>query len=245
MSGEMSAHEAPRYDEWGCDPGAPILIRLGAGGIAGFLRLVYATLRGESTQPEIHREIVASRGEQCIGVFWHRYVGIAPYFSTPFPWVCLASRSRDGELLSRIMFHLGGRSVRGSSGRMDGRNKGGASSLRQLARLAEGGTFPIFTPDGPNGPQNKVKPGVIFLAALTGLPIYPVGFATSRGLRLPTWDKTIIPLPFARAVISYGEPLKVPSSIDNPELEVHRAELERRLLTANEQARLAIESGGA
>ncbi|MBT3350735.1 MAG: lysophospholipid acyltransferase family protein [Nitrospinaceae bacterium] len=244
MSGEMSTSDTPGYDEWGCDPRAPIFSRLGAGAIALFLRLIYATLRSESTQPEIHREVEASRGEQCIGAFWHRHVGIAPYFSTPFPWVCLASRSRDGELLARIMFHLGGRSVRGSSGRMDGRNKGGASSLRQLGRLAGNGTFPIFTPDGPNGPQDKVKPGVIFLAAQTGLPIYPVGFATSRGVRLPTWDKTLIPLPFARAVISYGEPLKVPSSIDGPELEVHRAELERRLLDANEQARLAIENGG-
>lgn len=245
MSGEMSATEALVYDEWGCDPGAPLLTRLGAGGIAGLLRLIYATMRKESVQPEVHRKISESRGEQCIGAFWHRHVGIAPYFSTPFRWVCLASRSRDGELLARIMFHLGGRSVRGSSGRMDGRNKGGASSLRQLARLAQGGTFPIFTPDGPNGPEDKVKPGVIFLASRTGLPIYPAGFAVSRCVRLPTWDKTIIPLPFARAVISYGEPLKVPSPIDGPELEAHRAELERRLLVANEQACLAIENGGA
>lgn len=245
MSGEASAPDASDYDEWGCDPGAPLLTRLAAGGIAGLLRLIYATLRSESAQPELHREIAASRGEQCIGAFWHRHVGIAPYFSTPFPWVCLASRSRDGELLARIMSHLGGRSVRGSSGRMDGRNKGGASSLRQLVRLAEDGTFPIFTPDGPNGPPDKVKPGVIFLGARTGLPIYPAGFALTKSVRLPTWDKTIIPLPFARAVISYGEPMRVPPSIDGSGLETHRAELERRLLAANEQAHLAIGSGGS
>ncbi len=241
--GERTPDSSP-YDGRGCDPHAPLLTRLGAAGIAGLLRAIYATVRAVSLQPEVHRGFNDPPRNVSIGAFWHHHVGIAPHFSTGFPWASLVSRSSDGELLARVMAHLGGRSVRGSSGRMDGRNKGGASALRQLARLAGDGVFPIFTPDGPNGPPEKVKPGVIFLGSLTGLPIYPAGFAASRCARLPTWDKTIIPLPFSKVVISYGEPLIVPPSIDDAALETHRKELELRILAANEAARASIRPGG-
>lgn len=234
--------ETPAYDDLGRDPGAPVLTRLAAGGVSGLLRLIYLTVEGISLQPEFHARVLSSLDESHIGVFWHRHIGIAPYFFPTLPWVCLASRSRDGELLARIMAKLGGKSVRGSSGRMDGRNKGGSSALRQLARAAEGGWHPIFTPDGPVGPPDKVKPGVIFMGAMTGRPIVPLGFAATRSFRLPTWDGTIVPLPFAKLVVSYGEAMEIPPGIDDAGLEAHKAELESRLAAVNEEALASIPS---
>ena len=131
MKEKGGALSDPAYDEWGRDPGAPLFIRIAAGGIAGLLRATYATVKGVCLQPELHARILSASDGGEIGAFWHRQIGIAPYFSTAtLPWVCLASRSRDGELLARIMACLGGRSVRGSSGRMDGRENCGLLAIK-------------------------------------------------------------------------------------------------------------------
>jgi len=233
------------YDEWGCDPRAPLAIRLAAAGIAGLLRLVYATARGECLQPEFHERAIDSPGGAYIGVIWHRHIGLGTFFyPRKIPRVCLVSRSRDGELLARTVAWLGSRCVRGSSSALDGRNKGGAAALHGMARAAEAGFHLIVTPDGPKGPPERIKPGVITLGAMTGRPIVPLGFAVSRFARLPTWDGTLIPLPFARMILAYGEPLEVPRTNDSEVLESRRAELERRLLETNSRALASLERSG-
>ena len=74
------------------------------------------------------------------------------------------------------------------------------------------------------------------LGAMTGRPIVPLGFAVSRFARLPTWDGTLLPLPFARFVLSYGEPLRVPPERGEEAIEASRADLERRLREADARA---------
>jgi len=113
-----------------------------------------------------------------------------------------------------------------------------------MARAAEAGFHLIVTPDGPKGPPERIKPGVITLGAMTGRPIVPLGFAVSRFARLPTWDGTLIPLPFARMILAYGEPLEVPRTNDSEVLESRRAELERRLLETNSRALASLERSG-
>lgn len=229
------------YDEWGRDPSAPFQIRAAGAGVAAWLKLVYATSRGECLQPQLHQEILASPGGSYIGVFWHHHIALPSFFFPDVPRACLASRSRDGELLAQIITRLGNRCVRGSSAGMGGRQKGGAISLREMARAAKDGFHLIVTPDGPKGPAEKLKPGVIFLAAMTGLPIVPLGFAATSYFRLKTWDRTIIPYPFNRLILSYGEPLELPKSKESGSLEEFRAEMERRLRKVNEEARAALE----
>jgi lysophospholipid acyltransferase (LPLAT)-like uncharacterized protein len=141
------------------------------------------------------------------------------------------------------MTKFGSRSIRGSSARTDGRNKGGASAIRQLAHAAEAGYHVIITPDGPKGPPEKIKPGVIQLGAITGRTIVPLGVAASRIIRISTWDKTMIPMPFTQIVASYGKFLTVPRTGDSIELESHREELERRLHAANAHAQESLKTG--
>lgn len=233
------------YDDWGREPGAPIWTRLAALGIGGLLRAVYTTVRVRYVQPDFHEQALAQPGGTYIGVFWHKHIGlVTPFYPKDVPRVCLVSRSRDGELLARIMAILGSRTIRGSSSQLGGRDKGGSSALRQLARAAEAGYHVVVTPDGPKGPPERMKLGVLQLAAMTGRPIIPVGTASSRFLRLATWDGTIIPLPFARMALSYGEALDVPRAADSAEMESLREELERRLLAANERAGASLETSG-
>jgi lysophospholipid acyltransferase (LPLAT)-like uncharacterized protein len=76
----------------------------------------------------------------------------------------LISQHRDGELIARIAERLGYATGRGSS------TRGGEEGARDMLRLAEEGRVLAITPDGPRGPAEKVKPGLVFLASRTGLP---------------------------------------------------------------------------
>lgn len=143
--------------------------------------------------------------------------------------VAPVSLSVDGRLQARILARLGIGHVSGSSSR------GGASALRGLWRALRGGALALMAVDGPRGPRGAVKPGVIYLARRTGLPIWPVGVAVSRGWRLRrAWDRYLLPCPFARAIVRVGAPWHPPP--DGP-IEDACAELARRIARTNAAAR--------
>jgi len=91
--------------------------------------------------------------------------------------------------------------VRGSSSR------GGAGALRGLLKALKKGNCALMAVDGPRGPRGEVKPGIVYLARRTGVPVYPVSVAVSRGRRLArAWDQFLLPGPWARTVVCFGEP---------------------------------------
>ena len=69
-------------------------------------------------------------------------------------------------------------------------------------------------PDGPRGPRHQLQPGVVTLAALTDAPIVPMAFSARPARRLRSWDEQLIPLPFARSALVFGEPISVPRDAD-------------------------------
>jgi lysophospholipid acyltransferase (LPLAT)-like uncharacterized protein len=121
----------------------------------------------------------------------------------------LASRHNDGRLLGDIMRRFGVEVVHGSTARA-GRDKGGAAGMLALLDALAAGSHVVLTPDGPRGPSRIAAPGVAHLAALADVPVLPCAARTSRALRLPTWDRMLLPLPFARGIIVVGAPLRVP-----------------------------------
>jgi lysophospholipid acyltransferase (LPLAT)-like uncharacterized protein len=139
-----------------------------------------------------------ARGDAFIIVFWHgeivpvawvhRHRGIAP----------LISRHADGEVIARIVEGLGYRTARGSTSR------GGVRALLETARLLEQGITVGFTPDGPRGPRHEFAPGALIVAQRTGRPIIALSASTSRAWRLRSWDRHLIPKPFARVTIRYA-----------------------------------------
>lgn len=193
---------------------------------AGFLRGLRATLRlrhhGDGELRAWERE-----GKPFILAFWHRHLLLMPYAYRGRRISVLVSQSRDGELIARTVARLGIDSSRGSSSR------GGMAGMRALLRKAADGWDIAFTPDGPRGPLREVQPGVILAAAATGLPIQPVAIAASRAKLLRSWDRFIVPLPFAAVHFVYGEPLVVER---RGNLEAAAAELKARLDAAEEAA---------
>jgi len=126
---------------------------------------------------------------------------------------------------------LGAEAVRGSSSR------GGAAALRGLVRAADAGQDLAITPDGPRGPAERVQPGAVWLARLCGRPLLPVAFACRPCVRVRSWDRMILPLPFGRGVFEYGELLWVPRDADEKANEEARLELERRIAETTDRAR--------
>jgi lysophospholipid acyltransferase (LPLAT)-like uncharacterized protein len=86
----------------------------------------------------------------------------------------LISQHKDGEYISQIMSWFGFKSIRGSS------TRGGSLALRKMAKEMRSGSHGAITPDGPKGPRHKSKEGAILLASLTGSPLIPVAFSSSK-----------------------------------------------------------------
>lgn len=193
---------------------------------AGFIRLLRATIRlshhGDAEMRRMERE-----GERFIIAFWHRHLLLMPYSYRGKRISVLISQHKDGELIARTMGHFGIGSSRGSS------TRGGAAGFRDLLRRVREGYDLGITPDGPRGPASVVKPGAIQLAALSGLPLVPVALGASRAKYLKSWDRFVIPLPFASVALVYGEPYRVPR---DAEIEPAARELEHRLLAAEAEA---------
>ena len=72
--------------------------------------------------------------------------------------------------------------------------------------IVKDGISPGITPDGPRGPRFKLKPGAIFTAQISRKAVVPIAYAAKPAWMLRTWDKFVIPPPFARIVIAIGEP---------------------------------------
>ena len=160
---------------------------------------------------------------------WHGRVLLLPHLYGRRGCRVLASRSRDGEVVARWIARFGLVPVRGSSSR------GGGEALRRLARALRGGGEVVVVPDGPTGPREVLKPGVIALAHLTGASIVPMALGASREWRLRSWDEFRIPKPFARCVMRFGEPIRVPPDADPAALEAARKDVEAALRTVTWQ----------
>jgi len=181
---------------------------------AAAVRLLGATLRLRVAGVERLRPLWAS-GRPVIYVVWHGRILMLPWahrrlrraHGAPAVSV-LASRSRDGELAVRYAARFGVEAVRGSSSR------GGAAALRALVAAVRAGTAVVLVPDGPRGPRERLQPGVVVLAALTGAPVVPVAVAARPARRLASWDAFVVPLPFARCALVLGEPVVVAAGAD-------------------------------
>ncbi len=132
----------------------------------------------------------------------------------------MVSASRDGGFLSGVLECFGVQPVRGSTSRR------GPQALRELTTWAKRGYDLAITPDGPRGPCYVVQDGIIALAQLTEMPIVPVSYHLGWKIRLKSWDRFQIPLPFSRCEMFYEKPIRVPRGASESERETFRLRLE-------------------
>ena len=179
---------------------------------AGLSKLWSYTLRVRRVGFEAVEGLVA-RDERFILSFWHRRLFMMP-LAYPFlrkgrGVAILSSDSKDGERSAATWRWFGIHAVRGTAS-----DDGAKALVRMIMAVKQGWDFGI-TPDGPRGPLMELKPGVTALARKTGAWIVPVTLAFDRRFELKTWDRMVIPLPFATCTIRYGVPYKLAPKADD------------------------------
>lgn len=160
-----------------------------------------------------------AEGNNLIYAFWHGRQFLLFHNHRNTGIVIPASESRDGDIQAGVLLHFGFDVVRGSSKR-----KGDRALLGLVDGLRKGKDIALAV-DGPRGPIYEVKQGITYLAGKLNKPIVPVATSAKRFWILEKiWDKYMLPVPFTRGVIVYGEPIVV-RGIQEEELESKRREL--------------------
>ena len=164
---------------------------------------------------------------------WHGQHILAPVFYPPKRGlVAMVSRSADAELNAMVVQKFGMEAVRGSGGRDTGHrlDKGGARALVALKKALDAGNNVCMIADIPHGTPREAGSGIVLLARISGRPIIPMAFATSRRKVLESsWDKTTIFLPFGKGAVAVGDLIYVPKDADDAELERYRRLVTERL----------------
>ena len=212
-----------KVDSWR----ARILLGLGF----GVYRLWARTLRLRIEDP--HGVVDFVRTQPVIFAIWHNRLLMLPrVFDPSFPSrqsYGLISASRDGDFIANWIERSGYGTIRGSSSRK------GVAALRQLMdTLAANGNV-LFTPDGPRGPVYQVSQGIIFLAQKSGAPIVPIHMEYSSCWRMKSWDRFVVPKPFATLRAIFGEPIRVAPLSQPEQFEAERLRLQSAMMSLVEQ----------
>ena len=164
------------------------------------------------------------RSGRCIFAFWHSRILLPSYHYKGLGATILVSNSADGEIIAQIIMRQGHYAVRGSTG------KGGLRALtRQIHDIRASRRPGAVVPDGPQGPMQKVQPGVILLAQKTGCPIIPITYSSKWRITFNSWDRFILPFPFSPGIIIHGRPLSVPERSAPEQLQGYINALENEL----------------
>jgi len=166
--------------------------------------------------------------ENYVGALWHNRLLIFPLVLQRFfpqrHGAALISASRDGDLLADAVQRFGYDVIRGSSSRM------GATAILQLTQVLASGRDVVITPDGPRGPAYELGPGIIFLAQKSGAPVLPMNLEYSRCWRLGSWDRFILPRPFAKVRVLISQPRYVKPTGTPEEFEAERLALQDAMM---------------
>lgn len=119
----------------------------------------------------------------------------------------LISKHKDGQLISETVHYLGIKSITGST------KHGGIEAMRGMLAILNKKEYVGITPDGPRGPRMRCSIGIVNLAQISGSPIIPVTYSSTRRKIISSWDKFQMTLPFGSGVFIWGKPINVPRKI--------------------------------
>lgn len=203
---------------------------------AGFLLAAYMVLIKYTTRWEVigldRVAHIMGNGDGLIALTWHsRFLMLNSAWKKRYqmPYV-LISKSRDGEIVTRTSHFLGLKTIRGSAKRAgSSKGKGGAAAFRNMQSALDAGGCIVITPDGPKGPRQRLGGGPLTLAKLSGAPILSCIFSVKNRKVMKSWDKFVLPLPFGKGQIIWGEPIYVGKDITDSELAALNLKIETEM----------------
>ena len=181
-------------------------------------------------------ENLNSKNLNYVLAFWHGSMLLPWYLHGAPSFAALTSKSRDGDLLAKILKKWKFNVVRGSSG------TGGDVALGIMVDYAKNKYSIAITPDGPRGPRHKFKAGAVITAKKAKIPIVLAGVGLRRRKILSNWDKFEIPYFFTTTRIVYSEPIFVESNLTYEETSAIISECEKKLNKLQTQAQEFIVS---
>jgi lysophospholipid acyltransferase (LPLAT)-like uncharacterized protein len=184
------------------------------------IRLLAGTWRVRVIGKEAALALRAS-GQPVVWAFWHGELLPLVYAHRGDGSAVLVSSHRDGEIIARICAKFGLRLIRGSSSRGAGR------ALLGLIRELEAGQTVAVTPDGPRGPRHEFAPGALVAAQRAKAPLVLIAAHASRAWQLRSWDRFVIPKPFATVTLLYSDPMHVQAETAHAATEETRTFTER------------------
>ena len=200
----------------------------------GRLGATFIRTLGSTWRVRMHGHQVDTSRPDNLLAFLHGDMLIPAFLYRRAPAAIMISQHGDGEVIAQVVLRLGRHvPVRGSS------TRGGARAFLEMVQQ-KGELGWAITPDGPRGPRGAVHDGVILLASEGGRSIMPAGFAVSRGKRLRSWDRFVIPSPFARIAGVVAEPLQVPADLSREARQEYANELQARMRAAEQEAQEAL-----
>ena len=139
---------------------------------------------------------------KIIVIFWHNRILMAPFcWEYKNNFKMLISSHRDGRIISCAISHLGIDTIEGSS------NKNKISSAKQIINELSQKNIIGITPDGPRGPNQKIKEGLISMQKKTNSVIFPLCYSAKFYKKLTSWDKFMFVFPFNKFVAIWGKPI--------------------------------------
>jgi lysophospholipid acyltransferase (LPLAT)-like uncharacterized protein len=218
----------------------------GENAIASFfafgLRFVNATNR-LTFDPASNVDIF-NRYSPFISTFWHGQAFMMPFMRPEDrPADVLVSRNSEADLIANLLTRLGCGIIRGSGVHDPARmfEKGAVAGFRAMKTSLESGRTVALTADFMRNARRKVSPGIVALARVSGRPIVPTAFASSRRYEMSSWDRITISLPFGRTACVFAQPITVPANADDALLETKRLEVEAALNAASDRAYAIVE----
>jgi lysophospholipid acyltransferase (LPLAT)-like uncharacterized protein len=198
------------------------------------LRLYLSFLRVKVVGEEAAHKQFSKYGRVIAAVFHQRFLPALAYVTKfrNFKPIVMISQSSDGELIASLASRLGLVPVRGSS------TRGGRDALMAILRALKKNPGVIHIVDGPTGPKGVVKPGLMAMAQVTGAPIFPVIISAEKAWVMKSWDRFLVPKPFSKVTIRWGDPFPVPRGTRPEQLEELRKQVESLMLEAHAEADL-------
>ncbi len=179
----------------------------------------------------------------CIFMFWHGRILITPKMTNnrQDSINIIISKHGDGKLIAKFSALFGAKAIRGSSNRASSHKKGakdrgGSSVLRNAVKILQNGESLAITPDGPRGPRMKMKNNILAIAKITGVDIIPVTCSSSRSHIFNSWDRFMLPLPFGKITIIYGNPISIARDADEEMLKMTGNKIENTLNMITKEA---------